>query len=88
MVVHHMAQNNIHPEVARLRTGHSSLGALNAYTRYNEETSAHTVSKLLIQNVAQDSSTTTCTGLTLYFLILAVLGLICLAIVGYFFFCV
>ena len=47
MVLQRLAERNVHSEVMRQRTGHSSLGAISAYTRYNREVSSQQVSEIL-----------------------------------------
>ena len=52
-VIHNMSKHRVHPEVMRQRTGHSTHGALNAYTRFQKEENSMIVSNILNKSVVQ-----------------------------------
>ena len=48
-IIQRLAEKNIHPEVMRLRTGHSSIGAMNTYTRFKNQEAGAKVSKIIAE---------------------------------------
>ena len=70
-----MAENDVHPEIMRQRTGHSSISALNTYTRFKNEENTARISELLQSRTYSPYS-------KLFIIGFAILGVGLLAIFG------